>query len=113
MKNIDIVINCSGLNSFWESEKSKYYEINTKEVQNIMESALESNVKKIVPISAVMVYGFPKETPFTEESIPGSHKSEYARSKYLGDKIARELYKINNLPLVIGYLAAVIGAENN
>lgn len=109
-EGIDIVINCAGLNSFWEHDREKYTRINVDGTLNIMEAVLESEVKKVVHISTVMAYGFPENIPFNEESESGPHMSEYAHSKYLGDEKALDLLKRKNLPLVILYLAAVLGA---
>jgi dihydroflavonol-4-reductase len=47
--------------------------------------------------------------PFQEDSPPGPHRSEYARSKHEGDRRAVELHKNHGLPLVMVFLAAVFG----
>ena len=56
-----------------------------------------------------MAYGFPEDSPFHEDSKPGPHVSHYARSKYRGDQIAAGLHNQKGLPLVMVYLAAVVG----
>jgi dihydroflavonol-4-reductase len=110
MEGCDWVLNCAGLNSFWERDASAYRRINVEGTQNLMLAALEAEVAKVVHVSTVMAYGFPDESPFREESAPGPHKSAYARSKYQGDRTAWELHKTRALPLVVVYLAAVVGA---
>jgi dihydroflavonol-4-reductase len=47
--------------------------------------------------------------PFRESTPPGPHMSDYARSKFDGDTLAWELHARGGLPLVVVYLAAVIG----
>jgi dihydroflavonol-4-reductase len=109
MAGCDWVLNCAGLNSFWESDQRVFHQINVQGTRNVMEAALEAQVSKVVHVSTVMAYGFPEASPFDEQSEPGIHVSEYARSKYDGDRIAWELHDTSGLPLVVVYLAAVIG----
>ncbi|MEJ2737571.1 MAG: NAD-dependent epimerase/dehydratase family protein [Anaerolineae bacterium] len=110
MDGCDWVLNCAGLNSFWESDAQFFHQSNVEGTRNVMEAALEARVSKVVHVSTAMAYGFPETSPFDEQSEPGIHVSEYARSKYEGDRIAWELHKTSGLPLVVVYLAAVVGA---
>ncbi len=110
IKKCGLIINCTGLNSFWESNNKRYRDINIRGTKNIMYTAAEVKVEKIIHISTIMAYGFPDEIPFNEKSKPGPHMSHYARTKYLGDSYAWQLYKEKNLPLVCVYLAAVLGS---
>ena len=105
-----MVINCAGLNSFWERSRRPYRELNIDAVRNVAEAAVESGAQKMVQVSTVMAYGFPADSPFREESPPGRHASEYARSKSEGDQTARDVCESAALPLVTVYLAAVVGA---
>ena len=72
--------------------------------------AHEAAVEKVVNVSTVMAYGFPQEQPFIEDSEVGPHTSNYAHSKFLGDREASIRHKKQGLPLVTVYLAAVLGA---
>ncbi len=110
MEGCWMVINCAGLNSFWERSRKPYRELNIEAVRILAEAAVESGVQKMVQVSTVMAYGFPLDSPFSEESAPGKHASEYARSKSRGDGIARDVCERAGLPLVTVYLAAVVGA---
>jgi dihydroflavonol-4-reductase len=110
MKKCGLIINCAGLNSFWESKNRRYRDINIKGTINIMDVADAVNVEKIIHISTIMAYGFPDEVPFNEKSKPGTHMSKYAKTKCLGDSYAWQLYKDKHLPLVTVYLAAVLGS---
>jgi dihydroflavonol-4-reductase len=109
MQEALVVINCTGKNSFWEKEKEIYRQINVLGTKNIMSVAIEAKVEKVVHVSTVMAYGFPEKQPFTEATPPGKHTSQYAYTKYLGDEIAMGFHAVHNLPVVIVYLAAVIG----
>ena len=52
----------------------------------------------------------PRRIPFDEDTAPGPHPSDYARSKWLGDEIGWKLHRDESLPLTVVHLAAVIGA---
>jgi dihydroflavonol-4-reductase len=110
MDGCDWVLNCAGLNSFWEPDEQAFHQINIEGTRYVMEAALEAQVAKVVHVSTAMAYGFPETSPFDEQALPGVHVSEYARSKYEGDSIAWELHETSGLPLVVVYLAAVVGA---
>ncbi len=111
MKGCDWVMNLANVYSFWEPDKRVFTRVNVEGTRNVMECALETGVSKVVHVSSVVVYGKPQDIPFTEESQSGPVLfSEYARTKYLGDLIAWEIYEEKNLPLVVIYPAGVLGA---
>jgi dihydroflavonol-4-reductase len=109
MHGCDMLINCLGLNSFWEADRAAYLRANVEATRALMLAALDETVGKVVHVSTVMAYGFPAVMPFTEDSEPGPCMSEYARSKHEGDLLAEELQKSRGLPLVQVFLAAVVG----
>lgn len=110
MKSCDWVINLANIYTFWEPNKRLYTEVNIEGTRNVMESALETGVSKVVHVSTLVVWGKPADCPFTEESPVGPVRfSEYARTKYAGDLVAWELYEKKELPLVMMYLAVVLG----
>lgn len=79
----------------------KVHEINTTGTLNILEAALNSNVKKIVNASSSSVYGKVKYLPFDEEH-PKNPVSPYGASKLAAEHYCRvfsELYglKITSL----------------
>lgn len=104
-----LVLNCAGLNSFWEPDKRAYERINVEGTRTVMTAALEAGVPKVVHVSTVMAYGFPERMPFSADSPVGPHMSGYARSKHSGDEAAWELHRLRGLPLVVVSLAAVVG----
>jgi dihydroflavonol-4-reductase len=109
MDGAGLVLNCAGLNSFWEPDRGAFARINVQGTRNVMLAALEARVTKVVHVSTVMAYGFPDRMPFTADSSPGPHMSEYARSKHEGDEAARAMACSGGLPLVVVHLAAVVG----
>lgn len=111
MPGCDVVIHLAGLYSLWEPDTDLYEEINVRGTRNVMESALETKVQKVIHVSTVVTYGSPESLPFTEGSIEGPVRfSRYAETKYQGDKVVWDLYKHNSLPVVVIYPGAVLGA---
>ncbi len=110
MNGCDWVVNLANIYSMWEPDPSVYSKVNIEGTRNVMESALEANVKKIVHISTVAIFGNSTDCQITEKTKPGTKRfSEYAESKYQGDKIAWKLYEKKQLPLVVLYPGAVLG----
>ncbi|MCP4828624.1 MAG: NAD-dependent epimerase/dehydratase family protein [Proteobacteria bacterium] len=107
------VINIAGYREFWSASNERFYEINQQGALNVFECCLTENVEKVDQVSTPLAWGVPEKIPFNEESAPGQHPSNYARSKYLGDEAGWHLYRQRNLPLTAVYLAAVIGAGDD
>lgn len=113
MQGCDVVIHLAGLYSLWEPDNKLYEEINVIGTQNVMESALEAKVQKVIHVSTVVIYGAPESLPFNEESIEGNVRfSRYAETKYQGDKVVWDLYKHKALPVVVIYPGVVLGAAD-
>ena len=110
MAGCDWVINLAGIYSYWEPNKNIYADVNVNGTRNVMESALETGVSKVMHLSTATVYGKPVECPFNEDSEMGPFRfSEYARTKYQGDLIAWALHEKMGLALVVLYPGAVLG----
>ena len=110
MSGCDAVINLANLYSLWEPDNSLYTTINVDGTRNVMEAALQSKVQKIVHVSSIVTWGLSPDVLFNEDSPAGEHPTEYARTKYAGDKVAWELFESEGLPLVMIYPSAVLGA---
>jgi dihydroflavonol-4-reductase len=113
MKGCDWVVNIAAAYSFWLPRKKTYAAVNVGGTRNVMESAIETGISKVVHVSTVTVYGRPADRPFSEESAVGPVRfSEYARTKYEGDLIAWDLCKTKRLPLVMVYPGGVLGPDD-
>jgi len=112
MQGCDWVVNLAGNFTLWEPDPKVYQEVNVQGVRNVMESALEAKIKKVVHVSSVVTFG--KTTwPVHEESQPSPIcASEYAQTKRAGDEVAWHFYKEKDLPLVMVYPACVIGPHD-
>jgi dTDP-glucose 4,6-dehydratase len=101
-KNTDVVINLAaliGIPYSYRSPKS-YFETNSMGILNILNSSINSNVKKIIHTSTSEVYGSPKYIPIDENHLV-SAQSPYAASKIAADQIALSYNKSFNLPVTI------------
>ena len=101
-KNTDVVINLAaliGIPYSYRSPKS-YFETNSMGILNILNSSINSNVKKIIHTSTSEVYGTPKYIPI-DENHTVSAQSPYAASKIAADQIALSYNKSFNLPVTI------------
>jgi len=112
MQGCESVINLANLYSYWEPDVSLYEKINIDGTRNVMESAWASGMKKVIHVSSIVTWGRTSDVPFNEESPIGEHPSEYARTKYEGDKVAKEFYENKGLPLILIYPCAVLGADD-
>ena len=113
IEGCDWLVNLANIYSFWEPKRRLYKEVNVIGTKNVMESAIEKGISKIVHVSTALIYGKPADGPFTEKSEVGPVRfSEYAQTKYEGDLIAWELFDRQGLPLVVVYPGMVIGPDN-
>lgn len=113
MKGSDALINLANLYSYWEPDAGIYEKINVLGTRNVLESALAIDIKKVIHVSSIVIWGKTPDKPFNEKSPIGEHTSEYGRTKYLGDKVAWELFQEKGLPLVMIYPCAVMGANDS
>ena len=101
-KNVDVVINLAaliGIPYSYRAPKS-YFDTNAIGLLNILNSALNSNIKKIIHTSTSEVYGSPKYIPIDEKHLV-SAQSPYAASKVAADQIALSYNKSFNSPVTI------------
>jgi dihydroflavonol-4-reductase len=107
------VVNLAGYRDFWSRSRRHYYRVNELGAYNVFSAAQRAGLARAVQVSTPLAYGMPAKVPFNEDSEPGVHASDYARSKYRGDCAAWHIYEEQGLPLNIVYLAAVIGAGDD
>jgi NAD dependent epimerase/dehydratase len=102
MKDIDICINLAALIAIPYSYLNPrgYFETNVIGTQNVAESALRANVKRLIHVSTSEVYGSPKYTPI-DEGHPINAQSPYAASKASADHLVLSYYYSFELPALI------------
>jgi dihydroflavonol-4-reductase len=112
MNGCDLVIHLASSFVFWHSDQQVFSNVNIKGTRNVMESALDVGVSKVVSVSTAGVWGN-AEWPITEETPFGSKRaSEYIRTKFEGDQLTWQLYEQKALPLVMIYPSAVLGPKD-
>jgi dihydroflavonol-4-reductase len=106
----DAVVHLANLYSFWERDKQALWRANVEGTRHVLQAALDAGTTKVLHVSSVVVFGRQVQVPFTESSLKGEGLcSEYARTKYEGDRIAWEMRDQQGLPLVVLYPAGVLG----
>ena len=59
MKKCDWVADLANIYTFWEPDKSIYRKVNVEGTKNVMESALETGVSKVLHVSTSLIFGEP------------------------------------------------------
>lgn len=112
MEGCEWLIHLASSFVFWVPNNRIYHEVNVTGTRNVLESALEEGISKIIYVSTAAVYGN-ADKPTTEDTPVGPNRmSKYVRTKYEGDLIAWDLHREKNLPLVVVYPSAVMGADD-
>ncbi|MBI5283239.1 MAG: NAD-dependent epimerase/dehydratase family protein [Candidatus Solibacter usitatus] len=110
MQGCDVVLHLADLYSFWEPRRDVFRRVNVLGTRNVMETALETGIAKVVHVSTLGVYGKSADCPFREESAPGAVRfCEYFETKHEGDEIVWDLRARRGLPAVVVYPGAVLG----
>ena len=114
MRGCDWVVHLAGIYSLWEPDNSIFTDVNVTGTRNVMESALETGVSKVVQTSTIAVYGRQEGARDTYEDAYRTHlNSRYSRTKYQADMICWSLYAKADLPVVFVYPGSVLGAGDN
>lgn len=107
----DVVINLAAVHRDDVKPKSLYDEVNIEGSRNICKVAVTKNIKKIIFISSVAVYGFaPKNT-----NEGGSTKpfNDYGRTKLEAEKIYQNWFETNDDFALTIIRPTVVFGENN
>ena len=100
--------------SLWDKDKKLIYDINVEGTQNILETALELGIEKVVYTSTVGCIGLSKDlTPTNEDSPmdPSTLSNDYKLSKFQAEKIALRMHD-KGLPIVIVNPSTPIGPRD-
>jgi UDP-glucose 4-epimerase len=100
--NVDIVLHLAAQVHVDRSiiEPRRTFEVNTIGTLNVLDAALENDVKLVVYASSSEVYGSAKQIPMTEDH-PLNPSSPYAASKAAADRLCFSYYNTYKLPVVI------------
>jgi dihydroflavonol-4-reductase len=85
MENIDAVIHSAAIVSFWNKEKKEMYRVNVEGTANVVNAAVQKNIKRFVHISSVAALGRKKDGGSVNEEKKWEENNintQYARSKH-------------------------------
>ena len=100
--------------SLWSRDKQLIYDINVLGTRNILESALESSIEKVVYTSTVGCIGLSENgSPANEDQPmnPAFLCNDYKLSKYQAEQVALELFG-RGLPVVIVNPSTPVGPRD-
>lgn len=113
-EDIDIVFHEAAMSNVQQSiaDSERTYCVNARGTLNVLESARDSNVKKVICASSAAVYGNEPTLPKTENML--SHpESPYAMSKLDGEYYCDQFYKIYGLKTISLRYFNVYGPRQN
>ncbi len=98
----DIVIHLAALTGIRPSlqHEQLYRKVNEQGFKNVVESAENSGVKKIIYASSSSVYGSCSDYPFTEESDTNHTLNPYASTKKNNELFAEEFTHQHNITMI-------------
>lgn len=115
MRDVDEVYHCAGVVSFRKKERNRVLETNVNGTANMLNAALDNDVKKFCHVSSIAAFGRPEENvhlideSFQREENDGS--SVYSLSKYLAElEVWRAMEE--GLNAVIINPSTIIGSGN-
>ena len=100
--------------SLWSRDKKLIYDINVQGTRNILESALEMGIEKVVYTSTVGCIGLSEDGSPANEDQPMNTATlcnDYKLSKYEAEQVAHELFG-RGLPIVIVNPSTPVGPRD-
>lgn len=96
----DCLFHAAALFAMWQPDKRAYYEVNVEGTRNVLETAFEMGIERVVHTSSAVTIGEERDELGHEATAHrGYFLSDYERSKYLGEQVALEMTQ-QGLPLV-------------
>jgi UDP-glucose 4-epimerase len=112
-KDVDWVFHLAGLADIVPSieQPVDYFEVNVSGTLNVLQSALNSGVKRVIYAASSSSYGIPNEFP-TPESSPIKPQYPYALTKYMGEELVLHWAHTYKLPAISLRLFNVYGPRS-
>ena len=111
IKGKDVVIHAAGFVSFVKSDKEAMYKVNVEGTANMINVALENNIKKFIHISSVAALGRTGKEDLIDEGskwVSNKLNSNYSYTKYQSELEVWRGYQ-EGLPVVIFNPSLIIG----
>ncbi len=100
LSGVDIIFHLAGIVTDWAPE-SLYYNVHVNGTQNIIDVAIEYDIKKIIYVSTIDIFAHEsgeiinENSPYTQSSVP------YRRSKLIAYKLVIEAAQSNKIRPII------------
>ena len=111
LSGCDAVIHCAAIVSINAPSPETLIETNVSGVRNVVGTAVEQGLERIVHVSSLATLFRGDGTPISESSEPQESKHAYARSKTLAEHYVRQL-QAEGHPVKITYPSAIIGPND-
>ena len=114
MKGCSALYHAAAYYSLWDRDKKLIYDINVQGTRNILETALELDLGRVVYTSTVGCIGLSEDHSPTNEDHPmdpSTLSNDYKISKFQAEKIALEMHG-RGLPVVIVNPSTPIGPRD-
>lgn len=88
MQNVQQVYHCAAVVSFQKKEKKQLFQTNVEGTANVVNAAINANVKKLLFVSSVSALGRMRKNSMVNETMNWSEEtsnSEYGKTKYLAE----------------------------
>ncbi len=88
MSGVSFVYHCAGLVTYSPRKRGQLFKVNVEATANLVNAAINANVKKMVHASSVAALGRIRKDEVINEHMqwtPATSNSVYAHSKYLGE----------------------------
>lgn len=113
MKGVDVVFHAAGVVDYWRQGKERMMQVNVDGTRNVMDSALQAGVPRVVHTSSTAAMGIHPNV-IVDESFQFNVRPErfiYGYSKFLAEEIVLEKVQAG-LPAVIVSPTTVIGPRD-
>lgn len=114
MRNVDIVYHCAAVTTN-QTTWTEHFDTNVSGTETVLQEALRADVKRVIHISSVIVYGLerpPSGRCFRESEVftrTPDRWAYYLRSKLEADRLALQHHYENQLPVTVLRLGALYG----
>ncbi|HCI82021.1 MAG TPA: hypothetical protein DHW02_20290, partial [Ktedonobacter sp.] len=112
VKDVERVYNVAAKTGPWGTEAA-YNAANVWGVADLIQSAMDAGVKRIVHTSSITVYGHHLHGIVTEDHPFHAEDNPYSRTKIAGEKLIVDLVKYQAAPVVIVRPAWIYGPRDN
>jgi len=113
LKGIKKVFHLAAIGRPMNVPKEAYFRVNVDGTRNLLEACKKNNVKRIIHVSSMSVFGYSRDrTPLSEDS-PQLPVSDYGESKKQQEKLVLDFCKKNKIDLVVLRPPMVLGPRDS